>query len=172
MNNPENSMMKNGHTLHTCNVACSKGSLVTWIANGKPLQFLPQIKISARNNYLTACNSEGTNNVSTMDPVYTEYLEIEVATAFSIQLQCVSIFHCNTGSEDCISSTCFSRVAHLISMFPTSSLLCHESFSLDMISGKLHDKFVCLISRADQQSGVHIVNYTTQVFYKQETSKK
>ena len=166
VSNPENSTMKNGHTLYTCNVACSEGSLVTWIANGKPLQYLPQIKFSARNNYLTVCNSEGTNNV---DPVYTEYLEIEVAKAFSIQLQCVSIFHCNTGSEDCTSSTCFSRVAHLISMFPTS-------FSLDMISGELHDEFVCLISHADQQPGVHIglfsVNSTTQVFSTEETSKK
>ena len=164
MGNPENSTMTNGHSLHTCNVACSEGSLVTWIANGKPLQFFPQIKFSARNNYLTACDSEGTNNASVMDPVYIEYLEIGVATAFTIQLQCVSIFHCYTGSEDCTSSTCFSRVAHLISMLP------------NMISVELHDEFVHLFSHADQQPGVHIglfsVNSTTQVFYKKKTGKK
>ena len=117
MNSPEKMSTEKENTAYICNITCSEDSLVTWIVNGKSLQSLHHLAFSASSNYLTTCYPEDTNNASIMNPIYTEHLEMEATEVPSMQLQCVSIFHCNSGLEDCTPSVCFSRVAHLIGMF-------------------------------------------------------
>ena len=131
MNGPAESTMfteKKGHISYSCNVTCSESSLFTWTANGKQLQSLPHLRFSTSNNFLTACDTRAGDGAAAMNPVYTESLEIEAVTALSIELQCVSIFHCRNGSEDCIPSVCFSRVAHLTSMFMINRKYCNSLF--------------------------------------------
>ena len=117
-------------TVINCNVTCSQSSVVTWLANGKPLQYFSQLSFSANDNSRsTSCSQESRTSFEE-ELTYVEQLEVglieekltEDVGFVSLEFQCVSISSCGSDLEDCAPSVCHGPLVELNSMFTDGQL--------------------------------------------------